>query len=165
MSLRFSPHNAGDVARNPNWGGKKSKLNHYQSHKTDTSRSIFDYFGQICHHTWFTRIDTPMYMFEKIVWMHGFAIIHNIRKTVQMWKSSFWCSFWCPVAELWSGGVFSIYPGHSVEGRQNWMEAGGFGGKGGISDINLLCPLTLQRRAVNQSKPSLFQKALFDHAG
>lgn len=94
--------------------------------------------------------------------MHGFAIMHYIRNQENQ-------VFGAPSDAQWQNcdleGFFSIYPGHSVEGRHNWMEAGVLGGKGGISDINLLCPLTLQRLAVNQSKPGLFQKALFDHAG
>lgn len=62
---------------------------------------------------------------------------------------------------IWRFFFFLIYTQDTAEreDRTGW--------KGGErkSDINLLCPLTLQRLAVNQSKPSLFQKALFDHAG
>lgn len=155
----------GDVARIPNWGGKKSQLNHHQSQKLTDQVSYLAIAGRsvICSinssHLSDQDRHAGVYVWKR-VWMHGFAIMHYIRKTVQMWTSHFQCSLWCPVAELGSGGVFYTQDTAKREDRTGWKRGGGR-----KSDINLLCPLTLQRLAVNQSRPHLFQKALFDRAG
>lgn len=151
----------------------KEQIKSWTVAETNTSSSIFDHFGQICQLQY--KVITPelpgsarrrICLKDCLNAWFCYNALHQEDRwdvNIKLWTSVL---LLMPSGRIGIWRVFFIYPGHSEEGRQNWKEAGRGGGGGERkSDINLLCPLTLQRLAVNQSKPSPFQKALFDHAG
>lgn len=145
-----------------NWGGKKSRLNHHQAQKL-THQVPYLTISVIysINSSHLTYQDRGICLKNSLnAWFCYNALHQEDRSDVDI---KFLVLLLMPSGRIVIWSFFFLYIPRTQ--RRGKTESDGSRGMGGKSDINLLCPLTLQRLAVNQSKPSLFQKALFDHAG